>query len=48
MGRGYDKRFNPDTSVEHDIDNQREKWQDLTQRLIDVQAKVKAKVKVKL
>jgi len=39
----YDKRFNPDTSVEHDIDNQREKWQDLTQRLIDVQAKVKAK-----
>ena len=25
----YDKRFNPDTSVEHSIDNQRKQWQEL-------------------
>jgi UDP-2,3-diacylglucosamine pyrophosphatase LpxH len=31
----YDKRFNPDTSVEHSIDNQRKTWQELTQPLID-------------
>jgi hypothetical protein len=26
----YDKRFNPDTSVEHDVDNQRLMWDQLT------------------
>lgn len=31
----FDKRFNPDTSKEHDIDNQRKIWQKLTQPLID-------------
>ena len=31
----YDKRFNPDTAYEHDIDNQRQEWQDETQYLID-------------
>ena len=31
----FDKRFNPDMSKEHDIDNQRLKWDKLTQPLID-------------
>lgn len=31
----YDKRFNPDTSVEHDIDNQRKIWQKLSKPLLD-------------
>ena len=31
----YDKRFNPDMSIEHDIDNQRKLWQTLTQPLIN-------------
>ncbi len=31
----FDKRFNPDMSIEHDIDNQRKEWQELTQPLID-------------
>ena len=31
----YDKRFNPDMSTEHDIDNQRKMWQTMTQPLID-------------
>jgi hypothetical protein len=31
----YDKRFNPDTSVEHHVDNQRKIWQELSQPLID-------------
>ena len=31
----YDKRFNPDMSLEHDIDNQRKEWQKLSQPLID-------------
>jgi len=33
----YDKRYNPDTVILHDIDNQRQAWQDLTQRLINKQ-----------
>lgn len=37
----YDKRFNPDMSDEHDIDNQRKLWQKLTQPLIDVHKKAK-------
>lgn len=32
----FDKRFNPDMSKEHDIDNQRLKWDELTKPLIDV------------
>lgn len=32
----YDKRYNPDAVTEHEIDNQRLRWQDLTQDLIDV------------
>ena len=32
----YDKRFNPDMSLEHDIDNQRQRWQTLTQKLFDI------------
>ena len=32
----YDKRFNPDMSIEHDVDNQRQRWQDMTQPLIDI------------
>ena len=32
----YDKRFNPDMSLEHDIDNQRQKWQEMTQPLVDI------------
>lgn len=32
----FDKRFNPDMSLEHDVDNQRKLWQQLTQPLIDV------------
>lgn len=32
----FDKRFNPDMSKEHDIDNQRKKWDELTKSLIDV------------
>ena len=35
----YDKRFNPDMSLEHDIDNQREKFQQLTQPLFDAHKK---------
>ena len=31
----YDKRFNPDTSIEHDIDNQRKIWQKLSKPLLD-------------
>jgi len=31
----YDKRFNPDMSLEHDIDNQRKEWQKLSQPLIN-------------
>lgn len=30
----YDKRFNPDTSLIHDVDNQRELWQKLSQPLL--------------
>ena len=37
----YDKRFNPDMSLEHDIDNQREKFQQLTQPLFDAHKKSK-------
>ena len=37
----YDKRFNPDMSVEHDVDNQREIFQKLTQPLFDAHAKSK-------
>lgn len=33
----YDKRFNPDSVTVHEIDNQRQRWQDLTQELIDIQ-----------
>jgi len=33
----FDKRFNPDVSLEHDIDNQRQKWQKLSQKLLDIQ-----------
>ena len=32
----YDKRFNPDMSLEHDIDNQRQRWQDMSQKLFDI------------
>jgi DNA polymerase II small subunit/DNA polymerase delta subunit B len=31
----YDKRFNPDMSKEHDVDNQRLQWDKLTAPLID-------------
>ena len=31
----YDKRYNPDAVVLHDIDAQRQRWQDLSQPLID-------------
>ena len=31
----YDKRFNPDSAYEHDIDNQRQEWQEQTQDLLD-------------
>ena len=37
----YDRRYNPDMSLEHDIDNQREEWQKLTQPLIDAHKKSK-------
>ena len=37
----FDKRFNPDISLEHDIDNQRMRWQTLSQKLFDIQAKQK-------
>jgi hypothetical protein len=30
----YDKRFNPDMSLEHDVDNQRKTWDELTAPLI--------------
>jgi len=33
----YDKRYNPSAVLLHDIDNQRQRWQDLTQPLIDLQ-----------
>ena len=31
----YDKRYNPEAVVYHDIDAQRQRWQDLSQPLID-------------
>src|SRR3990167_3185635 len=31
----YDKRFNPDMSLIHDVDNQRKLWQQLSQELLD-------------
>lgn len=37
----YDKRFNPDMSSEHDIDNQRKIWQKLSQPLLDSHLKSK-------
>lgn len=37
----YDKRFNPDMSTEHDIDNQRQMWQDLSQDLFNKHKKSK-------
>ena len=43
----YDKRYNPDAVVLHDIDNQRQRWQDLTQPLIDEHLKICNKVKFK-
>ena len=33
----YDKRFNPDSVTERDIDNQRKLWQELHQDLFDIQ-----------
>lgn len=33
----YDKRYQPNSVKLHEIDNQRQQWQDLTQELIDVQ-----------
>ena len=33
----YDKRYQPNSVKLHEIDNQRQQWQDLTQDLIDVQ-----------
>lgn len=33
----YDKRFNPNAVVLHDIDSQRQQWHTLTKELIDVQ-----------
>ena len=35
----YDKRFNPDMSIEHDVDNQRKQFQQLTQPLFDAHEK---------
>tara|TARA_R110002020_G_scaffold4115_4_gene18454 strand:- start:482 stop:1282 length:801 start_codon:yes stop_codon:yes gene_type:complete len=35
----YDKRFNPDMSIEHDVDNQRKQFQELTQPLFDAHGK---------
>ena len=35
----YDKRFNPDMSIEHDVDNQRKQFQQLTQPLFDAHGK---------
>ncbi len=32
----YDKRYTPETVVMHDIDTQRQQWQELTQELIDI------------
>ena len=40
----YDKRYNPDAVVLHDIDNQRQRWVDLTQPLIDENLKTCEKV----
>jgi len=31
----YDKRYNPDMSLIHDVDNQRKLWQRLSQKLLD-------------
>ncbi len=42
----YDKRFNPDMSLEHDVDNQRKEWQELTQPLIDAHKLSKDKNKI--
>ena len=33
----YDKRFQPNSVKLHEIDDQRQQWQDLTQELIDIQ-----------
>lgn len=33
----YDKRYNPSNVLLHDIDNQRHRWQNLTQPLINIQ-----------
>jgi predicted phosphodiesterase len=33
----YDKRFNPDMTTEHDVDNQRQKWQDYNEKLFAIQ-----------
>lgn len=41
----YDKRYNPDAVVLHDIDSQRQKWHDLTEPLIDEHRKRCEKVK---
>ena len=37
----YDKRFNPDSIVEHDIDNQTMGWQKASQPLFDIQEEMK-------
>ena len=37
----YDKRFNADTSLEHDVDNQRLVWDELTKPLIDAHKETK-------
>lgn len=42
----YDKRFNPDAVTDHEIDGQRQKWQDMTQPLIDQQLDRSKRVKV--
>jgi hypothetical protein len=43
----YDKRYNPDAVVLHDIDSQRQRWYDLTEPLIEEHLEKCEKVKFK-
>jgi len=42
----YDKRYNPDAVTLHDIDDQRQRWTDLTEELLNIQKKRSERVKI--
>ncbi len=41
----YDKRYNPDSVLTHEIDDQRQNWQDAHEPLFEIQREIRKKYK---